>query len=74
MGYKYKKMSGIKQLLEQSWYEYQESIQLDWMEKEYFNYISRLKKHNNYDKLKEQEEVSRKQSQRPHIYPTQEND
>ena len=65
-------MSGIKDLLEENWYEYQGRIELDWMEQEYFSYIAKPKKQNYEHKFENEEAVSYLQSQRPYFLPTHE--
>lgn len=67
-------MSKIENLLEDTWYEYQGQISLDWMEQEYFHYISKLKKQNKHDKPEKQEEIPCGEGQRPYIFFTQKDD
>lgn len=67
-------MSRTKEMLEESWYEYQGRIELDWMEQEYFDYIAKPKKLITHDKLSKQEEIPCGEGQRPYILFTQEDD
>jgi hypothetical protein len=42
-------MGRTKELLEEEWYLNIGRIELHWMEQEYFNYLARPKKRNNYE-------------------------
>ena len=68
-------MGRTKKLLPETWYEYQEQLSLDWMEKEYFDNLAKQNiKKNPYDYTEKQKTKARLKSKRTHENSSQQDD